>query len=177
MTTTERTGLLIVNTGDGKGKTTAALGMVLRAWGQGLRVCVIQFIKSSTGHWGEVRAAERLGIDWVSCGDGFTRRSKDPAATAARAVAGWEMARDRIAGGAYDLVVLDEFTYPLAYGWLDADEVVGWLVTQRPADVHVVVTGRDAPESLVARADLVTRMEDVRHPYRRGVRAQPGIEF
>ncbi|MHB8958182.1 MAG: cob(I)yrinic acid a,c-diamide adenosyltransferase [Candidatus Limnocylindrales bacterium] len=170
-------GLLIVHTGNGKGKTTAALGLVLRACGLGQRACVVQFIKSPDTVRGEEAVARSLGVAWHVVGDGFTWRSDDPEATAQRGRDGWVLAREAISSGAYRLVVLDEFTYPLRYGWLDADEVVDWLVRQRPPSVHVVVTGRDAHPALLAGADLVTEMREVRHPYHRGVAAQAGIEF
>src|SRR5258706_9194 len=110
-----RTGLTIVNTGEGKGKTTAALGVVLRAWGRGYKICVIQFIKAKTGQWGEIKAAKKLGIEWYTTGDGFTWLSKDMDETTARALHGWEIAQGKIASGEYDLIVLDEFTYPMAF--------------------------------------------------------------
>jgi cob(I)alamin adenosyltransferase len=170
-------GLLIVHTGNGKGKTTAALGLVLRARGHGHRVCVVQFIKSPDRLRGEEIAARELGVEWMVVGDGFTSRSRDPELTARHGRDGWALARDAIASGKYRIVVLDEFTYPLRYGWLDAAEVVGWLAKERPRTVHVVVTGRDAPPALIACADLVTEMREVRHPFRDGVPAQAGIEF
>lgn len=170
-------GLLIVNTGDGKGKTTAALGMVLRAWGRGLRICVIQFIKAETGQWGEVKAAKKLGIEWHITGDGFTWTSKDMDGTTARAVHGWEIAKEKIASHHYDLIVLDEFTYALHFGWLDTAQVVEWLKVNKPVDLHLVITGRNAPVLLIEFADLVTEMVSIKHPYDQGVQAQPGIEF
>jgi len=170
-------GLLIVNTGDGKGKTTAALGMVLRAWGRGFRICVIQFIKAETGGWGEVKAAKKLGIEWHSMGDGFTWRSKDMDETTARALHGWEIAKEKIASNQYDLIVLDEFTYALHFDWLDTGEVLNWLRLNRPPSLHLVITGRSAPEALIELADLVTEMRPIKHPYDQGVQAQPGIEF
>ncbi len=170
-------GLLIVNTGDGKGKTTAALGMVLRAWGRGLRICLIQFIKAETGQWGEVRAAKKLGIEWHATGDGFTWTSKDMEETKARASHGWEMAKEKINSRQYDLIVLDEFTYALQYGWLDTAQVVEWLKANKPADLHLVITGRSAPARLIELADLVTEMLSIKHPYDQGIQAQPGIEF
>jgi cob(I)alamin adenosyltransferase len=172
-----RHGLTLVFTGDGKGKTTAALGLVLRAWGRGFRICVIQFVKARTGHWGEVIAAQKLGIEWHKTGDGFTWLSKDAEATIASSRAGWELAQQKILSADYDLVVLDEFTYPLAYHWLDTDEVVAWLRANKPAEKHVVITGRDAPAALVEYADLVTEMREIKHPYNQGIRAQLGIEF
>jgi cob(I)alamin adenosyltransferase len=170
-------GLLIVNTGDGKGKTTAALGMVLRAWGRGLRICVIQFIKAETGQWGEIKAAKKLGIEWRATGDGFTWLSKDMDETTARALHGWEIAKEKIASGQYDLIVLDEFTYTMVYEWLNTDEVMEWLRLNRPSNLHIVITGRSAPEALIQQADLVTEMKVIKHPYEQGITAQPGIEF
>src|SRR5687768_11815331 len=137
-------GLLIVNTGDGKGKTTAALGVVLRAWGRGFRICVIQFIKAETGQWGEIRAAKKLGIEWHTTGDGFTWLSKDMDETTARAIHGWQTAQEKIASGSYDLIVLDEFTYTLHYGWLQSSEVIGWLRENKPKELHLIITGRSA---------------------------------
>jgi cob(I)alamin adenosyltransferase len=170
-------GLLIVNTGDGKGKTTAALGMVLRAWGRGLRICVIQFIKAETGQWGEVKAAKKLGIEWHVTGDGFTWTSKDMDETKARALHGWETAKEKIISHQYDLIVLDEFTYALHFGWLDTAQVVEWLKANKPADLHLVITGRNAPALLIESADLVTEMLSLKHPYDQGIQAQPGIEL
>ncbi len=170
-------GLLIVNTGDGKGKTTAALGMVLRAWGRGFRICVIQFIKAETGQWGEVKAAKKLGIEWHSMGDGFTWTSKDMDETTARALHGWEIAKKKIAGNQYDLIVLDEFTYALHFAWLNTGEILEWLRLNRPPNLHLVITGRSAPDALIEQADLVTEMHLIKHPYDQGIQAQPGIEF
>jgi cob(I)alamin adenosyltransferase len=171
-------GLVIVNTGKGKGKSTAAFGVVLRAWGRGLRICVIQFIKAETGKWGEVKAAQKLGIEWLSTGDGFTWLSKDMDETTARALHGWVLAQEKISSGQYDLIVLDEFTYPLHFGWLDVDEVIAWLQANKPPLLHLILTGRDAPQALVDYADLVTEMKEIKHPYEaQGIPAQVGIEF
>ncbi len=170
-------GLLIVNTGDGKGKSTAAFGMTLRAWGRGFRICVVQFIKAGTGQWGEIKAAKKLGIEWVTTGDGFTWTSKDMDETIARARHGWEIAKEKIASGNYDLIVLDEFTYTMAYNWLDTNEVLDWLRLHRPSNLHLVITGRSAPEALIEQADLVTEMKLVKHPYEQGIQAQAGVEF
>jgi cob(I)alamin adenosyltransferase len=172
-----RIGLTIVNTGDGKGKTTAALGMVLRAWGRGYKICVVQFIKSETGQWGEIKAAKKLGIEWHTTGDGFTWLSKDMDETTARALHGWEIAKEKIASGEYDLILLDEFTYTMLYKWLDSVEVIAWLRANKPADLHLVITGRSASAELIEFADLVTEMSLVKHPYEKGIKAQPGIEF
>jgi cob(I)alamin adenosyltransferase len=170
-------GLLIINTGDGKGKTTAALGMVLRAWGRGMKVCVIQFIKAETGQWGEIKAAKKLGIEWHTTGDGFTWLSKDKDETTARALHGWEIAKEKIASGNYDLIVLDEFTYTMTNNWLDTTEVLEWLRFNRLSDLHLVITGRSAPAALIQQADLVTEMLMIKHPFEQGIEAQPGIEF
>ncbi len=172
-----RKGLVIVNTGEGKGKSTAALGMLLRAWGRGFRTCVIQFIKAETGQWGEIKAAKKLGLEWHTTGDGFTWTSKDMDQTTARALRGWTLAQEKIASGQYDLIVLDEFTYALHFGWLDTGQVLDWLKANKPADLHLVITGRDAPAALVEYADLVTEMLAIKHPFEQGVNAQAGIEF
>lgn len=172
-----RNALVIVNTGDGKGKTTAALGLLMRAAGRGMRVCMIQFLKSERGKWGETRAAQKLGIEWHQMGDGFTWKSKDPHDTRAKARLAWEFAQEKIQNGGYDLIVLDEFTYPLSYGWLDTIAVIDWLKRHRPASLHLVVTGRGAPPELIDYADLVTEMKAVKHPFEKGIKAQAGIEF
>lgn len=177
MSDRNRRGLLIVNTGDGKGKTTAALGLILRAWGRGMRPCVIQFMKSETGQWGEVRAARKLEIEWYSLGDGFTWTSRDMDETIAKARHAWSAAQEKIASDEYDLILLDEFTYPLQYGWLDCSEVLHWLKEHKPSRLHLIITGRDAPQELTDMADLVTEMKSIRHPYEQGIKAQTGIEF
>ncbi|MDK1118919.1 MAG: cob(I)yrinic acid a,c-diamide adenosyltransferase [Anaerolineae bacterium] len=174
----KKKGLIIVNTGNGKGKSTAAFGVVMRAWGRGFRICVIQFIKSETGNWGEVKAAKKMDLEWISTGDGFTWLSKDMDETTARALHGWEIAQEKISSGAYDLIVLDEFTYPLHFGWLDVQNVLTWLKDNKPPMLHLIITGRDAPQELIDYADLVTEMKEIRHPYEeQGISAQPGIEF
>lgn len=171
-----RQGLVIVNTGRGKGKTTAALGLLLRAWGRNMRVVMFQFIKTRTARWGENRAAARLGIEMIPLGDGFTWMSQDIERDRALAQQGWRQCQQAIGSSEYAIVILDELTYLLKFGWLDVQEVIETL-QRRPAGQHVVITGRDAPAELVAFADLVTDMQEVKHPYRSGVRAQPGIEF
>jgi len=171
-----RKNLLIVNTGDGKGKTTAALGLLLRAWGQGLRVAMYQFIKAKTGNWGEIKAARKMGLSIVPLGDGFTWESRDIAHDRALATEGWALCREAILSGAYDVVVLDELTYCFRFTWLDLAEVLE-VLRRRPGNVHVVITGRGAPPELIELADLVTEMRVVKHPYRDGVKAQKGIEF
>jgi cob(I)alamin adenosyltransferase len=171
-------GLVIVNTGNGKGKSTSAFGVLLRAWGRGFRVCVVQFIKAETGQWGEIKAAKKLGIDWFATGDGFTWTSKDMDETVARARKGWEIAKEKILSRTYEVVVLDEFTYAMHFGWLDTAQVINWLQAHKPADLHLMITGRDAPQALIEYADLVTEMREIKHPFTtQGIQAQPGIEF
>ncbi len=170
-------GLVIVNTGDGKGKTTAALGVLFRAWGHGQRVIVLQFIKSGSPPAGEHEAADRLGVEIVALGDGFTWLSKDIEQTAALASNAWDRAKATILGGHYDVVILDELTYPLKYLWVPVQELIETL-RARPAHVHVIITGRGAPEALIEAADLVTEMRLIKHPYRdQGISAQKGIDF
>ncbi len=170
-------GLVIVYTGDGKGKTTAALGILFRAWGRELNTCVIQFIKAKGGLWGEVKAAQKLGIEWHKVGDGFTWFSKDMEESVAKALFGWQLAQQKISSGDYELIILDEFTYPLIYDWLDPHAVIKWIRENKPVHTHIVITGRDAPQSLVDYADLVTEMHSIKHPFDQGNRAQPGIDF
>jgi cob(I)alamin adenosyltransferase len=171
-------GLVIVNTGDGKGKTTAALGILMRAWGRDMRLGGIQFFKHENANFGELRAAQRMGFVLAPMGDGFTWTSRDIDETQAKALHGWEVAKQQIAGGAYDIFLLDEFTYVMSFGWLDAREVVDWLRANKPPLLHLIITGRAAPAELVEYADLVTEMTLVKHPYQeQGIRAQAGIEF
>ena len=170
-------GIVIVYTGEGKGKTTAALGLLMRASGQGLRTCMIQFIKAKTGRWGEIKAAEKLGLEWYITGDGFTWKSKDMDETVARAQHGWRLAQEKISSGDYDLIVLDEFTYAMHYNWLETKAVIEWLKTNKPPELNLVITGRHAPEQLLDYADLVTEMTKIKHPYDQGCKGQKGIEF
>jgi cob(I)alamin adenosyltransferase len=168
--------LVIVLTGHGKGKTTAALGVVLRAWGRGMKTVVLQFVKARTANYGENRAARKLGIEMIPLGEGFTWLSKDIEKDKATARECWELARQKIDSGQYDIIVLDEMTYPMTYGWIPVEEVIDAL-RQRPQGLHVIITGRDAPQELIDFADLVTEMREVKHPYKKGVKARPGIDF
>ncbi|MCP4167421.1 MAG: cob(I)yrinic acid a,c-diamide adenosyltransferase [Chloroflexi bacterium] len=171
-------GLVIVHTGDGKGKSTAAIGIMTRAWGRGMKVGVIQFLKNENASFGETKAAQRMGIDWLSIGDGFTWTSHDLDETEARVHHGWDIAKEGITSGQYDIMILDEFTYPLHFGWLDTAEVLDWLADNKPHMLHVVITGRYAPQELIDYADLVTEMHEIKHPFHnQGIKAQPGIEF
>ncbi len=168
--------LVLLYTGDGKGKTTSALGVTMRAWGRGWKVCWLQFIKSTTSHYGETRAAERMGIEMIPLGDGFTWLSKDLEKDISLAMECWTLAREKIESAQYDLVVLDEITYPVTYGWLDVEEVIE-VLRNRPPDVDIIMTGRDAAPELVEFADLVTEMTEVKHPFQQGIKAQPGIDY
>jgi cob(I)alamin adenosyltransferase len=176
-TKTIEKGLLIVHTGKGKGKSTAAFGLVFRALGNGMRVGVVQFVK---GRWqtGERPALERFGdqVTIHTMGEGFTWETQDRARDIAAARAAWEKAKALIADDQHQMVVLDELNIVLRYDYLDIAEVVAALKA-RPAMKHVVATGRNAKEELIEAADLVTEMEQVKHPFRAGVKAQKGIEF
>jgi len=171
----ERRGLVLVHTGDGKGKSTAAFGLALRAHGRGKPVLIYQFMKVPSARFGEHRVFEQLGLPIVGLGDGFSWKSKDLEHSAELAREGWARAESSIRGGEYFLVVLDEITYPLRYGWVGLDAVLRAL-RERPPHVHVVLTGRGAPAELIDVADTVTEMALVKHHYKAGVPAQRGIE-
>jgi len=168
--------LVLVNTGDGKGKSTAAFGVVLRAVARDWPVAVVQFLKSGKWQVGEEAACRRLGVDWWSIGEGFTWDSEDLTEDQAVARAAWDHARSLIAAGEHRLVVLDEITYPVNWGWIEVDEVVD-AVRGRPEDVSVILTGRDAPEAFVDLADTVTEMRNVKHAYDQGITAKKGIDY
>lgn len=168
--------LVLVATGDGKGKTTAAMGTVLRALARGWRVCVVQFIKSGSWHTGEIKLLSELGASWHTMGDGFTWESDDLDRSADLARDAWELARDAISSGEFQLVVLDEVTYPLNWGWLDLKSVVA-AIGGRSEKTNVFLTGRNAPEDLVTLADTVTEMRNVKHAFEAGIRAAKGIDF
>lgn len=171
-------GLVIINTGDGKGKTTAALGLMLRGWGRGMRVGMLQFMKSGKAGYGEYLASEKTGIEIVSLGDGCSWESKDMDGSCTVNRQAWGTAKERILEGTYDVLVLDEFTYLFHFGWLDVCEVVHWIRENKPASLHLIITGRDAPRELIELADLVTEMKEVKHPYKeQGLPGQAGIEF
>lgn len=169
-----RRGLIIVHTGDGKGKTTAALGLAIRAFGAGLKVLILQFIKG-VRRSGELEALDALGIEVRQLGLGFTNKGNIDAHKAA-AQAAIESARKEILSGAWDLIILDEINYAVKFGLLSAAEVLE-LITIRPPQLHLVFTGRDALPELIDAADLVTEMKLIKHPFQSGVAAQAGIEF
>ena len=172
----KRKPLVVVYTGHGKGKTTSALGILFRAWGRGMKVAMLSFIKTKTSNYGEERAGKRLGIEIIPLGGGYTWLSQDIEKDKALARELWAMAQEKIGSGQYDIIVLDEFTYPLKYGWLPMEEVLD-VLRRRPDSLHVVITGRDAPQELIDFADLVTEMREVKHPYQQGIKAQPGVDF
>ena len=171
----ERRGLVIVNTGDGKGKSTAAFGLALRAHGRGKAVKIYQFMKVPSARFGEHRMFEKLGIPVEGLGDGFSWKSKDLEHSAQLAREGWQKAKAAILSGAFFLVVLDEITYPLIYGWLPLEDVMSTL-RDRPQDVHVCMTGRRCPAELIDLADTVTEMTKIKHAFNQGIPAQRGIE-
>ncbi len=175
--------LLLVYTGTGKGKSTAAFGMLLRAWAQGWDCGVYQFVKSGKWPVGEQRAAEALSssvsggsIAWFKMGDGWSWTSRNLEESADLAREGWAEVQRRIADATYRFLLLDEFTYPLKWGWVDTAEVVA-VLRDRPGFQHVVITGRDAPDALVEAADLVSDVTKVKHPFETGQRGQKGIEW
>lgn len=168
--------LVLVNTGDGKGKSSAAFGVMGRAWARGWRVSVVQFLKSGKWQSGERKLAEHLGIEWQSLGDGFTWESRDIDETVAKGRHAWEVARAKITSGDYQLVILDEMTYALVYGWIDLDDVLG-VIAGRPRSTNVIITGRNAPAELLDLADTATEMRVVKHAYDQGIRAMKGIEY
>lgn len=171
----ERRGLVLVHTGDGKGKSTAAFGLALRAHGRGKAVKIFQFMKVPTARFGEHRMFEQLGVPIEGLGDGFSWKSKDLEHSAQLARDGWQKARAAILSGEFFLVVLDEITYPLIYGWLPLQEVLDTLAA-RPGQVHVCLTGRRCPEEIVGIADTVTEMKLIKHAFQAGIPAQRGIE-
>jgi cob(I)alamin adenosyltransferase len=170
-------GLILVFTGHGKGKTTAALGMSIRAAGHGLKTCFIQFIKGSW-KYGEMDALARFQeeIDFHVMGRGFTWKSEDLEKDTVAAQEAWEKAKEAIVSGEYHTIVLDEFTYLLRYGMIDTEEAIQ-VFRKKADDLHICITGRDAVQELIEIADLVTEMQPIKHPYQQGVRGQRGIEF
>ncbi|MCG7321539.1 MULTISPECIES: cob(I)yrinic acid a,c-diamide adenosyltransferase [Arsenicicoccus] len=181
--------LVVVHTGEMKGKSTAAFGLALRGWNQGWRVGVFQFVKSAKWKVGEENALKALGrlheqtgeggpVEWHKMGEGWswTRKAGSDEDHAQAALEGWREIQRRIAAEAHDVYVLDEFTYPMKWGWVDVDEVVATL-RDRPGHQHVIITGRDADPRLVEAADLVTEMTKVKHPMDAGQKGQRGIEW
>lgn len=168
--------LLLVNTGNGKGKTTAAIGTVVRAVGHGKKVAVFQFIKSGDWKTGEAKICHQLGVLFESLGDGFTWDSNDIQNDIEMAQLGWDRAAASMNSGEYDLVLFDELTYLLTWGWVDKVSVIE-AIRDRPKHVSVIVTGRDASSELIAIADTVSEVGNVKHAYEAGIAAKKGIDF
>ena len=168
--------VVVVNTGDGKGKTSAAMGIVVRAVARGWPVGVVQFLKSGAWKTGEEKIGRELGVDWWAIGEGFTWESADLSEDQAVAADAWEQGRQLLRAGQHQLVVFDEITYPMNWGWIDTASVVE-AVEGRPPHVNVVCTGRAAPAELIAIADTVTEMRVVKHAYDQGIRAKKGIDY
>lgn len=168
--------LVLVNTGPGKGKTSAAMGVVIRSVARGWPVGVVQFLKSGSWHTGEEKVCRQLGVDWWTDGEGFTWLSEDLSVDESVAVGAWTRARALIEAGDHQLVVLDEVTYPVNWGWIDVADVVE-TIRSRPDHVNIVITGRNAPAELIDVADTVSEIADVKHAYQAGIRAKKGIDF
>jgi cob(I)alamin adenosyltransferase len=168
--------IVVLNTGHGKGKSSAAFGVMARGWARGWRVAVVQFVKGGKWKTGERKLADHLGIEWQTLGDGFTWESTDLEETAAKGRHAWAVAKQKLASGDYDLLILDELTYAVTYGWVSAEEVAAGI-RDRASRTNVVVTGRDAAPELVEVADTVTEMRKVKHAYDRGIGAKKGIEY
>ncbi len=175
--TRKKDGLILIFTGHGKGKTTAAIGITMRAVGHGFKTCFIQFIKGSW-KYGEMEAIAKFpdNIDFHVMGRGFTWKSDDLDKDRAVAREAWEKAKEVIFTGQYKMVILDEFTYLLLYDMIDRNDALR-VLANKPADLHIVITGRDVDPALIDLADLVTEMKVIKHPYKQGIKAQKGIEF
>ena len=172
-------GLLMVNTGDGKGKTTASIGLMVRAAGRGLKCCMVQFMKSKTDRYGEHESLEKLGIEVHTMGAGFTWDTNDNQLDIQTSRETWELCVSKMRSGEYELLVFDEIVYVLDYKFLDINEVLNEVSEVRATQphLHIVMSGRNAPQELIDAADLVTEMREVKHPFHAGIYAQQGIEF
>lgn len=172
-------GLLMVNTGDGKGKTTAALGLLVRAAGRGLNCCVIQFMKAKTDRYGEHESLEKLGIEIHTMGAGFTWDTQDKTIDIQTSEETWALCIEKMRSEEYELLVFDELVYVLDYKFLDVNKVLDEIkaVREKQPHLHIIATGRNAPPELVEAADLVTEMKEIKHPFHAGIYAQQGIEF
>lgn len=172
-----RHGIVLVNTGEGKGKSSSALGMVFRAAGWGMKVCVIQFIK---GQWqtGEQRAAERFdNIEWHALGDGFTWDTKNPEQDIKTSREIWEFSKQKILSEEFDFVLLDEINYCCGYNWISGQEIADFIANDKPKWLHLVLTGRNASPEVIDIADTVTEMMPVKHAFSKGIKAEQGVEF
>ena len=174
--TKKHKGLVIINTGEGKGKSTAGFGMLLRGWGRDMKVAAVQFIKGETSKFGEHMALAKMGVEVIPAGRGFTWTSHDLDVDAEKARHGWKTASEMILSGEYDVMMLDEITYPINWGWIDAEEV-RTAIESRPEATSLVLTGRDAPEWLMDISDTVTVMGNHKHAYESGIAAKKGIDY
>ncbi len=172
-------GLLMVNTGDGKGKTTAAIGVLVRAAGRGLKCCMIQFMKSKNDRYGEHESLEKLGVEIHTMGDGFTWDTNDKTQDIKTSEETWSLCVEKMRSEDYELLVFDELVYVLDYKFLDLKMVLDEIkaVREKQPHLHIISTGRNAPPELVEAADLVTEMKEIKHPFHAGIYAQQGIEF
>ena len=168
--------LVVVNTGDGRGKSSSAWGIMLRALGREWKVAVVQYMKSGKWKVGEESIGIKLGVDWWHIGAGFTWLSEDLSKDAAIAQEAWKHSKSVINSGDYELVILDEITYPINFGWIPIEEVVSTIL-ERPRSTNIVITGRNAPEEIMAIADTVSRVDNVKHAFQKGVMAKRGIDF
>ena len=168
--------VVIVNTGDGKGKSSSAFGVMIRSVARGWKVAVVQAIKSGEWNVGEEKIGRQLGVDWWTIGEGFSWDSQDLTRDEAVAREAWAQAKALIQAGEHQLVILDELTYPMTWGWIETDDVVETIRT-RPEHVNLVATGRNAPQALIDVADTVTEMRMVKHAYQQGITAKKGIEY
>lgn len=170
--------IIAVYTGNGKGKTTSALGMLFRSLGHGHRCAVLQFIKHEPESWGEYIQAKALGVHWKNFGQGFTWQQKDESVGRDDAIAGWEYAKEILTSGEYDFVILDEISYVLSYGWVRPERVCEFLSEHRAQLPNLVLTGRHMPEEVCQLADMVSSIEQVKHHLKgKGIKAQEGIEY
>jgi cob(I)alamin adenosyltransferase len=168
--------IVLLNTGQGKGKSSSAFGVMGRGWARGWRVGVVQFVKGGKWKTGERKLADHLGIEWHTLGDGFTWESTDLDETAAKGRHAWDVADGKLRSGDYDLLILDELTYAVTYGWVPVDDVVAGI-RERAPKTNVVMTGRGAAPELIEVADTVTEMQKVKHAYDQGIGAMKGIEY
>jgi cob(I)alamin adenosyltransferase len=172
-----REGITLVHTGSGKGKSSSAFGVAFRAAGWGLKVCVIQFIK---GKWktGEQSAAQKFdNIEWHAMGDGFTWDTNNPEKDIATSREIWEFSKEKILSEEFDLVLLDEINYCCGFGWISGEEIADFVKNEKPSWLHLVMTGRDAPEEVIEVADTVTEMTKIKHAFDNGIMAAQGVEF
>ena len=169
----------MVNTGDGKGKTTAALGVLVRAAGRGMKCCLIQFMKSKNDRYGEHESLEQLSVEVHTMGDGFTWDTNDTAQDIETSEETWALCLEKMRSEEYDLLVFDEIVYVLDYKFLDLDKILDEVrqVRESQPHLHIIMTGRNAPPELIEAADLVTEMKEIKHPFYAGIYAQQGIEF